>query len=91
MITRIQDEHYVNLIELAWIFIKREFYTTMEFMCLYDQEERSWNCRPVIWYIAATIITALFFFGIFPEIQSILFSVILSGAFTRILQVSLWK
>jgi hypothetical protein len=33
----------------------------------------------------------LFFFGIFPEIQSILFSVILSGAFTRILQVSRWK
>ena len=56
MIVRIQNDPYVNVIELVWIFIKREFFTTMEFLQFYDQEDRSWNVRAVWWYIIALAI-----------------------------------
>lgn len=91
MLQRIQNEQYVNILELTWIFIKREFYTTMEFMQFYDQEDRSWNARAVLWYVAALTITSVFLCGFTHFIPAILFSAIVTGTFTRFLQVSKWR
>jgi len=91
MIVRISNEPYVNCLELTWIFIKREFFTTMEFLLFYDQEERTWNGRAILWYIASVAIISLFLTTYAPIIPAILFSIIVTGAFTRLLQVSGWK
>ena len=91
MIVRIPNEPYVNFLELAWIFIKREFFTAMEFLMFFDQEERSWNGRAIWWYLAAVAISSVFLSGITSVLPSILFSAITAGAFTRFLQVSKWK
>ena len=91
MIVRIPNEPYVNAIELVWIFIKREFFTTMEFLDFYDLEERSWNSRAIWWYIIALAITSVFMCGFAHFIPAIMFSVIVTGSFTRFLQVSKWK
>ena len=91
MIVRIPNEPYVNFIELTWIFIKREFFTTMEFLMFFDQEERSWNGRAIWWYLAAVVILSFFLSGITEIFPSILVAIITIGAFTRFLQVSKWK
>jgi len=88
---RIPNEPYVNIIELAWIFIKREFFTAMEFLMFYDQEERSWNGRAVWWYLVSVAISSVFFSGITSVIPAILFSAIAAGGATRILQVCKWR
>ena len=91
MIVRIQNDPYVNVIELAWIFIKREFFTTMEFLQFYDQEDRSWNVRAVWWYIIALAIMSVFLCGFTHFIPAILFWAIVTGTFTRFLEVSKWR
>ena len=91
MIQRIQQEQYVNVIELAWIFVKREFFTTMEFLQFYDQEERSWNGRAIWWYIVSMAIVSVFLTGFTRVIPSILVSMLVTGTFTRFLQASRWK
>lgn len=91
MLVRIQHEPYVNFLELAWILIKREFFTAMEFLQFFDQEDRSWNGRAIWWYAIATAITSVFFSSLTPVIPAILFSMLCIGAVTRFLQVSRWK
>lgn len=88
MLARIQQEPYVNFLELSWIFIKREFFTTMEFLHFYDQEEREWNCRAVLWYVAAVCVMSAFLSVFAPILQSVMLSLMVTGAFTRVLQVS---
>jgi hypothetical protein len=91
MIERIRPEQYVNCIELSWIFAKREFFTAMEFLQFYDQEERSWELRPVAWYAASVAVSSAFLSTFAPLAKSVLLSAFVAGAFTRLLQVSRWK
>lgn len=91
MITRIYKDEYRNIIELAWIFIKREFYTAMEFLMLVEPDDHSWNLRPTIWFIVSLLVTSYFFCNIASIPAAILFGILVSAETTRLMQVSLWK
>lgn len=61
---KIQEEPYVNLIELVYIFLLVEFHVAMATIKLFDINENKWNTRRLFWYsimcLPATAIIAIY-------------------------------
>lgn len=91
MLTRIQKEEYVNALQLAWIFVTREFYTAMEYLMLVEPDDHSWNTRPAIWFLVSLAVSSVFFSYLASVPAAILFGILVSSETTRILQVTRWK
>lgn len=52
MIARINDDQYLNIFEVAWLFIAAEFIITMNFLKLYDIDSDEWHYRRIFWCLA---------------------------------------
>lgn len=44
------DEPYVNIIELAYMFLVVEMHIAMSTVKLFNMETRTWNRRRMFWY-----------------------------------------
>lgn len=84
MLLRIEQDPYVNVIELTWIFIKREFFSSMEFLGFYDQVDRNWNLRQVFWFLVASTIMTAFLGKTGNFVVAMLFAVSIWCALTRL-------
>ena len=50
MITRIQDDQYLNIFELIWLFCAAELIVSMSYIKVYNIEDDEWNLRRLFWY-----------------------------------------
>ena len=52
MITRLNTEQqpYVNIIELVYMFLLVELHYGLSHFMIYNMEKHAWNIRRIIWY-----------------------------------------
>ena len=50
MIARVNDNQYLNILELLWLFFAAEFIIVMDFIKVYDMETDEWHFRRIFWY-----------------------------------------
>ena len=55
MITRLPQDQYLNMFELAWLLLAAEFIYSMDYLKLYSIETDEWNLRRLFWYSVAAI------------------------------------
>lgn len=55
MITRLPQNQYLNMFELAWLVLAAEFIYSMDYLKLYSIENDEWNLRRLFWYGVAAI------------------------------------
>ena len=58
MITRVNGEQYLNIFEVAWLFMAAEFITAASYLKLYDVEADEWHLRRVFWTLAGFLLAA---------------------------------
>lgn len=55
MITRLPQDQYINMFELAWLLLAAEFIYSMDYLKLYSIETDEWNLRRLFWYGVAAM------------------------------------
>lgn len=63
MIARVKDDQYLNMFEVASLFIAAEFIITMNFLKLYDIDSDTWYKRRIAWAIVGLAFTAVILAG----------------------------
>jgi len=56
MITRVPQNQYLNMFELAWLVLAAEFIYSMDYLKLYSIENDEWNLRRLFWYTAGIVL-----------------------------------
>lgn len=64
MITRVPQNQYLNLFELAWLVLAAEFIYSMDYIKLYSIENDEWNLRRLFWYFTALLLSVPVLSGI---------------------------
>lgn len=64
MITRIPQNQYLNMFELAWLVLAAEFIYSMDYIKLYSIENDEWNLRRLFWYFTALLLSVPVLSGI---------------------------
>ncbi len=64
MITRIPQNQYLNMFELAWLVLAAEFIYSMDYIKLYSIENDEWNLRRLFWYFTALLLSVPVLAGI---------------------------
>ena len=57
MIARVKDDQYLNMFEVAWLFLAAEFIISMNFLRLYSIDTDEWHIRRIFWYLAGVAVT----------------------------------
>jgi len=63
MIARVKDDQYLNMFEVAWLFLAAEFIIAMNFLRLYDIETDEWHPRRIFWCIVGIGVAVPFIVG----------------------------
>lgn len=64
MITRVPQNQYLNMFELAWLVLAAEFIYSMDYIKLYSIENDEWNLRRLFWYFTALLLSVPVLSGI---------------------------
>lgn len=56
MITRVPQNQYLNMFELAWLVLAAEFIYSMDYLKLYSIETDGWNLRRIFWYTTGMLL-----------------------------------
>lgn len=57
MITRVRDDQYLNIFEVAWLFLTAEFVIAMNCLKLYDIETDEWHLRRIFWTVVGIVLS----------------------------------
>jgi len=64
MITKVPQNQYLNMFELAWLVLAAEFIYSMDYIKLYSIENDEWNLRRLFWYFTALLLSVPVLSGI---------------------------
>ena len=64
MITRVPQNQYLNMFELAWLVLAAEFIYSMDYLKLYSIENDEWNLRRLFWYFTALLLAVPMLAGV---------------------------